>query len=434
VSDITTTKFSNIILINCFNEPKEEEEKMTKKGKLKRIVKERDRQIQEQATQIRSLAGQVRNVTSISSIKYPILLAILAGFFGYSPPLWFTTGIALHWLACCGCKCMRRPRDDETDAVAISRHLSIRARLRLTIFFLIFLVDFADAIVDFWTPIEDIAESYSPDGRFKGEDIDGRGIVKIRTYAIWYLLATLFGRTLGAVFAVVYQHIDESDRDLSYLLVELTILWVEDGAALLFIMLKSNFNIDWSPLDWINLCLTVACALIFIVPTLRHWRSINQGLPRLPSVVVFVFFLIIFLFITLCIILYFTDLWEFKEIFTNIFTSGLKHETDTNISGAAGNETETETITNISGAAGNETETETITNVTSADGNETEAETEKYIKHFFNESVFCATYGVGVLVHLYMLYHWGRHLRNKKIQQEKQLRDLENGDSIPVAS
>eukprot|EP00751_Fragilariopsis_kerguelensis_P023197 CAMPEP_0170898234 /NCGR_PEP_ID=MMETSP0734-20130129/45948_1 /TAXON_ID=186038 /ORGANISM="Fragilariopsis kerguelensis, Strain L26-C5" /LENGTH=506 /DNA_ID=CAMNT_0011290987 /DNA_START=42 /DNA_END=1562 /DNA_ORIENTATION=- len=223
------------------------------------------------------------------STKTRIVLTFLAGFSGYSPPLWFDLDKALRQIGCPGWKggSSRDIRSSADSGPPLTRSQKIKAGVRLVFYCVIFLADFADGILDFAVSIREIL------GLDENED---ENAPSLRGWAIWLFLATAMGRTLAGVLAIYYHRIDKADRENSYFLVELTIWRVEDMAALFFLSLKRVNGVEWTSWDSTNLYLTIVCSIAFLVPILYRWKHIAKGLPRCVSRFVFTFYGLDFLY------------------------------------------------------------------------------------------------------------------------------------------
>eukprot|EP00751_Fragilariopsis_kerguelensis_P002360 CAMPEP_0170815290 /NCGR_PEP_ID=MMETSP0733-20121128/38351_1 /TAXON_ID=186038 /ORGANISM="Fragilariopsis kerguelensis, Strain L26-C5" /LENGTH=602 /DNA_ID=CAMNT_0011173781 /DNA_START=205 /DNA_END=2014 /DNA_ORIENTATION=- len=215
--------------------------------------------------------------------------SFLAGFSGYSPPLWFDLDKALRQIGCPGWKggSSRDIRSSADSGPPLTRSQKIKAGVRLVFYCVIFLADFADGILDFAVSIREIL------GLDENED---ENAPSLRGWAIWLFLATAMGRTLAGVLAIYYHRIDKADRENSYFLVELTIWRVEDMAALFFLSLKRVNGVEWTSWDSTNLYLTIVCSIAFLVPILYRWKHIAKGLPRCVSRFVFTFYGLDFLY------------------------------------------------------------------------------------------------------------------------------------------
>ena len=64
------------------------------------------------------------------------------------------------------------------------------------------------------------------------------------------------GRIAGTLF---HCRIDESDREMTHLVVELAILCVEDLAASIFLVKKRRSGVRWTRMDQTNFHLALAC-------------------------------------------------------------------------------------------------------------------------------------------------------------------------------
>ena len=125
-------------------------------------------------------------------------------------------------------------------------------------------VDFADAVMDIAVSITDIID---PE-----DDVQG--------WALWLFTMTAIARTIGGLFGVVYRRIeDKNDREISYFMVELTILAIEDIAAFVYITIKRFKVGEIDPIDVANLYLTILCAFLFTIPIMWRYRLIVAHLP-----------------------------------------------------------------------------------------------------------------------------------------------------------
>ena len=226
---------------------------------------------------------------NIPSLKCELILAFLAGTIGFAPPLWYTNNI---FVKCEGGGCNRglhsrdghgpreligdtdddRDHGDDQSSDNVARCTWIKriwAGIRLVFFFAIFLVDFADAVLDIAVAPDVILEDpFEP--RFFG-------------WTFLVMIMTILARTLGGMFAVIYTRIDNSDRDLSYFVVELTIFVMEDMAAYSFLGMKRTHGVEWTTVERINAGLTYICAFVFLGAILCQCKTIAEKLPPCAS-------------------------------------------------------------------------------------------------------------------------------------------------------
>jgi len=208
-----------------------------------------------------------------------LLLLCLSGVFGYEPPVWLNLDKGLKWMGC------RTP--DPTDPPPPTGKDLVWFWCGLFFHVLMFLVDFADAILDFWLSIREtlgLASDREDDPRLVG-------------WAVWYFLGTVVGRTLGGLLALFYHRIDESDRETTYLLVEMTIIAVEDVAALGFIGVKRRNGVELTHLDHTNRYLSYLCVLVFVVPILCRYKRITENLPWFVSCVCLIYMTVVPLYV-----------------------------------------------------------------------------------------------------------------------------------------
>ena len=126
-------------------------------------------------------------------------------------------------------------------------------------------MDFADAVFDLVISFTALTEtSCEKQNRY------------VRKWATILFCMTLAARVLGGVFGVFYEYIDESERLVTYFLVELTIFCIEDYASSVYLYV----NREWTLLETINLVLTFACALTFFLSTLNYYDVIIERLPH----------------------------------------------------------------------------------------------------------------------------------------------------------
>lgn len=59
-----------------------------------------------------------------------------------------------------------------------------------------------------------------------------------RNWAIMLLVGTILGKILSGMFGVLYEYIDEPDQEMSYFIVELTIIFLQDLPAFTFLTTK----------------------------------------------------------------------------------------------------------------------------------------------------------------------------------------------------
>jgi len=138
---------------------------------------------------------------------------------------------------------------------------NIRAILRYIFLVLISAIDFADAILDIVVSVLGLLNTSC------GET----GNPRARKWALILFCNTIAGRILGGVCGIFYERIMESRRLSMYIMVELTILWMEDVAALTYVAVKG----DWTELEYANFILTMICAGMFFVSTLSNYKYIS---------------------------------------------------------------------------------------------------------------------------------------------------------------
>jgi len=262
------------------NEDQEEEAR-----RLRERNDEQARQLQEQALQNQSLYDRNRNLevllrsaTSTLPLGLQLLLLFLSGIFGYEPPIWLDLDKAQKWMGC------RKP--DATDPPPPTGKELFWFCGGLLFHILMFLVDFADTIIDFWTSIRESLGIASTDE-------DNPPLVG---WAVMYFFGTAAGRILGGLLALFYHRIDKSDREMTYLLVELTIFFVEDGAAIMFLWLKERNEVELTQLDMANFILSGICSVVFVGGTVCRYRRIKEGLPRFVSCIALTFYALVILF------------------------------------------------------------------------------------------------------------------------------------------
>jgi hypothetical protein len=118
-------------------------------------------------------------------------------------------------------------------------------------------VDFADAILDIIVSVQAL----------------------VREWALVLFSMTLAARLLVGLFGVFYESIDESDREVTYFLVEMAIWFMEDLAALIYLSVAGiTTKLDFGDFFLTNVCL---CALV--ISNFCNFKTIAKRLPRCAS-------------------------------------------------------------------------------------------------------------------------------------------------------
>ena len=216
-----------------------------------------------------------------------LVLEFGLGVIGWSPPLFVDTQVALKRLSG-----RRRSvvvpepnhNDDQRRGSILTKYLTVSSGgaggalarcsgrvwkyLRVPFFVFISIVDFTDAMLDIAVSINDIMD---PEDAIKG-------------WSLFLFTMTTFARTLAGMFGMVYSRIeDESDRVVSYFVVELTVLLIQDFAAYAYITIKRYKVGEIDKIDVASLYITFLCATIFVIATFWHFRIIAKQLPPYTS-------------------------------------------------------------------------------------------------------------------------------------------------------
>jgi len=194
------------------------------------------------------------------------------GVIGLAPPLFAYRDRVRKYLRCRG----SAPPSEARHVINVFQIITAMERIRsgLRIFFLVFLslVDFADAILDTAVSVMDIL---NPDTFLHG-------------WALWLLIMSFIARVLGGMFAASYTHIeDESDRETSYFLIEMTIVCLQDMASYVYITVKRYRIGDIELIDQMSMYMTILCSIMISVPTLWRYKIIAKQLPPHTSWIIF---------------------------------------------------------------------------------------------------------------------------------------------------
>ena len=282
-----------------------------------------------------SLRNEAATVTEGESLLMSELIhAFLAGLFGFAAPLVFDLDATLEWMGCGSRKRTSESTDRDNrphesvsgDVVGHSDNLTsvnrnfrsresepVWKRLRIPYYVLISAADFSDAVLDVVVSLQALLEDTSNDN------------LGIRGWAVLLFSMTIFARTVGGVFGVLYKQVDESNREFTYFLVEMTIFLTEDTAAAIYISLKAIKGVGFNGWDKANIWLTIFCGIVFVVPTLFQYKSLAKPIPVFAARAIYAWYLYIFasiIFIIVCMLvnrstyLYstFTDLRMFRDV------------------------------------------------------------------------------------------------------------------------
>jgi len=194
------------------------------------------------------------------SVRIRVILAVLAGLTGWAPSL----VLELHavWTLWGCCRGMWNPESNHHDRYRLPSTTGGTARMsskiKIIVYLVISIVDFLDGILDIVVSLQTVLRDDEDENQYA------------QRWALVLFCMTIAGRILGGVFGVFYERIDESDREVTYFLVEMTIWCMEDVAAINYLMVKS----EYTQLDYANSILTFICAGLFLASIALNALSI----------------------------------------------------------------------------------------------------------------------------------------------------------------
>ncbi len=247
--------------------------------------------------------------TKIQPKKY-LLFVFCTAVLGWTPPVWLSIQKAKLNLS--------RPtwRDYNAKEIAIA-----------VILFLIFIVDFLDAVVDLCVSVQvKVLESDTHKPKGTGD------------YGSLLFAMTIVARMLSGWYGVMHNEISASkfynsnfDKDIknvlvaTFFLTELSVFMIEDGAAILYLASRSNnengYNEDGSCknddfLRQINTVLTSICGICFVcyniysIPTLWDLMRSSKEFPTFTTTVTAILGMSTFTFAVAMVTLLIQEVWS----------------------------------------------------------------------------------------------------------------------------
>jgi len=115
-----------------------------------------------------------------------------------------------------------------------------------------FFIDISDAIVDFLLGANSIVNGSK-----------GKGAL-----GVWLIVATIVGRLLAAIHAnsTTFKDADRENQTFYYIVLEMTVFLVEDGAAIIFLAMNPNDGLLNTLSSWLSLI----CGCCFIMYVLYY--------------------------------------------------------------------------------------------------------------------------------------------------------------------
>jgi len=181
---------------------------------------------------------------------FVVLIAIL----GWSPPEWFRNQLFVVFKAMLG---WSPPEWFRVSDLNYSKN-GLKGFMTGIIVFFFFIIDISDAIVDLLLGFDSVVNGSKGEG----------------TLGVWLVIATIVGRVLAAIHATKFKTEDRQEQTFVYILMEMSVFMVEDGAAIIFLAMNPEDGLLNTLSSWLSLI----CGCCFIVYILHQWVINNESM------------------------------------------------------------------------------------------------------------------------------------------------------------